>query len=76
MLRVGSVQETKSVLLIERVTPVYESLPGWEGDISGARTLDDLPENARRYADRVAEIAGIPVRMISVGPERDQAVLV
>jgi adenylosuccinate synthase len=57
-----------------RVMPVYETLPGWKTDISGARRLADLPENARRYVARVQELTGLPISMISVGPERDQAV--
>lgn len=59
----------------ERVQPVYEALPGWQADISTARRLADLPEAAQRYVARIEALAGVPVRMISVGPERDQAVL-
>lgn len=56
--------------------PIYEDLPGWEQDISRARRLADLPPAARRYIDRVAEIAGVPVTIISVGPERGQTIRV
>lgn len=63
-------------LQVERVTPVYEALPGWADDITGARRLGDLPEAARRYVRRVEELAGAPIRMISVGPEREQLVTV
>ena len=59
---------------MERAVPVYETLPGWQDDISGARRLQDLPENARRYIQRIEELTHIPVTLISVGPERDQAV--
>ncbi|TBL77445.1 adenylosuccinate synthase [Paenibacillus thalictri] len=55
---------------------VYEELPGWKEDISGARTLDDLPVNARRYVERVAELTGIPVAIFSVGRNREQTNLV
>jgi adenylosuccinate synthase len=60
---------------IEHVTPIYEELPGWNEDIAGARRLADLPDAARRYVARIEAIAGIPVTMISVGPEREQAVV-
>ncbi len=61
---------------VDRAEPVYETLPGWHDDISGARSLADLPATARRYVARIEELAGVPVTMISVGPERDQAVRV
>ena len=60
----------------ERARPIYETLPGWQADISGVRRLDDLPENAQKYIRRVQEIVGVPITLISVGPERDQAVRV
>jgi adenylosuccinate synthase len=61
--------------MMERARPVYETLPGWQADIFGARRLVDLPENARRYVERIQELTGLPIIMISVGPEREQAVL-
>jgi adenylosuccinate synthase len=54
--------------------PVYESMPGWEEDVSGARTLADLPAAARHYVQRIEELTGVPVSLISVGPERSQIV--
>jgi adenylosuccinate synthase len=59
----------------ERAKPIYETLPGWRADISGARRLDDLPPQGRRYIERVQELARLPISMISVGPEREQAIL-
>ncbi|MEO0562279.1 MAG: adenylosuccinate synthase [Chloroflexota bacterium] len=59
---------------LERVVPIYETLPGWDEDVSGARTASDLPENARAYIQRIAELCGTPVNTVSVGPERDQLV--
>jgi adenylosuccinate synthase len=56
--------------------PVYEELPGWEDDISDARTLTDLPANARRYVEAVEELSGARVSTIGVGPGRDQSVVV
>lgn len=57
---------------MERVTPVYESWPGWKAPTSEARRWDDLPKAARAYLHRIAELAGVPIEFVSVGPERDQ----
>jgi adenylosuccinate synthase len=54
--------------------PVYEELHGWDADISNVRKWDDLPLEARTYILRIEEISGIPVRTVSVGPERTQIV--
>ena len=54
------------------VTPVYESMPGWDEDITGARSWDDLPENAVNYLRRIEEITGVKVGIVSVGPDRAQ----
>ena len=54
--------------------PVYEELPGWSEDVSGIRRWADLPVNARRYVNRIAELTGVPVSQVSVGAERDQVV--
>lgn len=50
----------------------YETLPGWEEDTSGARTLDDLPRGAREYLERLEHLTGVPVALCSVGPGRHQ----
>jgi adenylosuccinate synthase len=60
--------------LLERCKPVYETLPGWRGDVSGVRRLADLPAAARGYIDRLAEIIELPVSFISVGPDRAQTI--
>ena len=60
--------------VLERCRPVYETLPGWRQDVSGARRLADLPAGARRYVDRLGELLGVPVRIISVGPDREQTI--
>jgi adenylosuccinate synthase len=56
--------------------PIYEELPGWDADISSARRWEDLPVEAQAYLKRIHELAGIPVKMASVGPERDQIVVI
>lgn len=56
------------------VQPIYETMAGWSEDISGARKLEDLPQAARDYIQRVSELCGVPIHMVSVGPERDQVV--
>lgn len=64
-----------SFRVLEECEPVWEELPGWNGPIGEARTWQDLPENARRYVQRVAELADIPVWIVSVGPRREQTVV-
>ncbi|WP_056983778.1 adenylosuccinate synthase [Lentilactobacillus farraginis] len=51
---------------------VYEELPGWEEDITKAKTLADLPENARNYLKRISELVHVPLATFSVGPDREQ----
>ncbi len=55
--------------------PVYETWPGWQEPTREARTWDDLPKAARAYLHRMAELAGVPIQYISVGPERDQLIV-
>ena len=61
--------------LFEKCRPVYEELPGWETDISKIRNFADLPENARNYVKRLEQLAGCPIVMVSVGPRRDETIL-
>ena len=56
------------------VKPIYETHPGWQEDITGAKSLDDLPENARKYINRIAEIIGRPIGLVSIGPDREQTI--
>ena len=60
--------------LLHRVTPVYEELPGWQEDLSGATSAADLPRAARDYVAVIAEHAGVPVTLVGVGPAREQYV--
>lgn len=54
--------------------PVYEEMDGWQEDVSGIRDWQDLPEAAKNYLNAISKVAGIPVRLVSVGPEREQIV--
>jgi adenylosuccinate synthase len=61
---------------MEAVEPVYETLPGWQSDTTGARALSELPPVARRYLDRVQELMEAPIEMVSVGTRRAQIIRV
>ncbi|MDN4071447.1 adenylosuccinate synthase [Fictibacillus terranigra] len=65
-----------SLKVLSECEPVYEELPGWTEDITGAKTLIDLPENARHYVERVSQLTGIPLTIFSVGPDRNQTNMV
>ena len=56
---------------VERAKPVYEELPGWKCSISGARTFTELPQNAQFYVRRIEELIEVPIKWVSVGPERE-----
>jgi len=59
---------------IARVEPIYETLPGWQKQLTNARRLADLPAAARAYVDRLQDLAGAPIRYVSVGTRRDQII--
>ncbi|MSR31909.1 MAG: adenylosuccinate synthase [Gemmataceae bacterium] len=59
---------------LQRCQPVYETVEGWSEPIEDARKLADLPLGARKYADRIGEILQLPVKLISVGPDRVQTI--
>ena len=58
-----------------QVTPVYESMPGWQENIEQAATWDDLPKAAQNYIRRLEELSGVPATIISVGPDRAQTII-
>jgi len=60
---------------LERARPVYEEMPGWGESLSGARALSDLPPNARRYLERIAELAGVRLAMVGVGAPREATIV-
>ncbi|MGI2328428.1 adenylosuccinate synthase [Planococcus sp. YIM B11945] len=56
--------------------PVYEELPGWTEDVTKCKSLDELPENARHYLERIAQLTGVQISIFSVGPDRNQTNIV
>lgn len=62
--------------MLAECEPIYEELPGWKEDLSNVRSLDQLPENARHYVERVSQLTGIPISIFSVGRNREQTNLV
>jgi adenylosuccinate synthase len=64
-----------SLKILEDCKPVYESLPGWTGDISGAKEIKDLPVNVQNYLKRIEELTDIPIHIVSVGAERKQTIV-
>ena len=64
-----------SLNVLAKVEPVYETFAGWKTDITKARNFDDLPENARKYLARMAEVTGIKLGIVSVGANRDQTIV-
>lgn len=58
-----------------KVTPVYETMPGWSESTVGVTKFEELPENAKKYIRRLEELAGVPVAIISTGPEREQTIM-
>ena len=57
------------------VEPIYETLPGWRGNLSGCRRFEELPKEAQQYVKRVEVLIGAPIKMVSVGPERTATIM-
>jgi adenylosuccinate synthase len=60
---------------LAEVEPIYETLPGWRGNLSGCRRFEELPPEAQQYVKRVEQLIGAPIRMVSVGPERSATLI-
>ncbi|WP_456425058.1 adenylosuccinate synthase [Rhodocaloribacter sp.] len=76
--RYGGKETTRfpsEVQTLEKVEPVYETLPGWSEDLTGVRRFEDLPAAARDYLRFITEQTGVAIRMISTGPKRDQTIV-
>ncbi len=63
-----------NVYVHEDYEPVYESFPGWKSDITGCKSYDDLPQNAKNYIEKLEEMLGVPVSIVGVGPGREQVI--
>ncbi|MCO7175245.1 adenylosuccinate synthase [Sporolactobacillus kofuensis] len=63
-----------SLNILAECEPVYEEMPGWTEDITQAKSLSDLPANARHYMERIAQLTGVALSLFSVGPDRTQTI--
>ncbi len=74
----GSVTKTfpSATRALLRVEPIYEELPGWQKDTKEIRAFEGLPPQARAYVQRIQELVGCPIDLVSVGPEREQAIII
>ena len=64
-----------NVFIHKYLEPVYEEVDGWCEDITKAKSYDELPENAKKYLKRLEELIGVPITIISVGPDREQTIM-
>ena len=62
------------VFIHKYLEPVYETMPGWKASISNIRKYEDLPENAKKYIEKVEDLIGAPIGIVSVGPDREQTI--
>ena len=60
--------------VLRRCQPIYETLPGWNQDVTQVRSMKDFPSNALRYMDRISELVSVPLGVVSVGPDREQTI--
>lgn len=61
---------------LEACEPVLEDFPGWEEDIGKVRKWQDLPQNTKNYLEAIEQIAGVPIHMVSVGPDREETIVI
>jgi adenylosuccinate synthase len=62
-------------MVLNQCEPIYEELPGWQTSTLGIQHMDQLPKNALRYLQRIEELTGISIDMISVGPDRNETIV-
>lgn len=60
---------------LSKCEPIYEELEGWSEDISEAKSFEELPENAKKYIEKIEELIEIPVKIVSIGPKRSQTIV-
>lgn len=68
-------EEMPFQLLDEEVEPIYDTLPGWKDDITSVRSMDDMPEALESYIKYIEEATGVPIKIVSVGPDRTQTII-
>ena len=61
---------------LERCRPVFEELPGWREDLRGVRVFEELPGATKNYLKRLEELAGVPIQIVSVGPDREETIVI
>ena len=61
---------------LEKCRPIFEEMPGWTDDIRKVRRYEDLPAATRNYLKRVEELVGVPIQIVSVGPDREETIVV
>jgi len=61
---------------VEGCEPIYETVPGWTETTFGVKTWDGLPKNAQHYLKRLEEVCGVPIAIVSTGPERDETIVI
>ncbi|HEY1405555.1 MAG TPA: adenylosuccinate synthase [Spirochaetota bacterium] len=71
----GKKMESFPSSLLHKVTPIYEELPGWKEDISSCTSYDCLPANAKAYVEYIEKTVGIPIKVVSLGPDRENTIL-
>lgn len=62
--------------IIKYLEPIYEIMPGWNASCSDARSFNELPENAKKYLNKLEDLIGIPIAVVGVGPNRDQTIVI
>jgi adenylosuccinate synthase len=72
----GEVREhfPANIAVLNECEPIYETMPGWDEDITAVKGYADLPANARAYLDHIVALTGVPIALVSVGPGRDQTI--
>lgn len=73
----GSVVEVSPMAAdaYEGITPIYETMPGWSENTFGVKSLDELPQAALDYIKRIEELTGVPVDIVSTGPDRNETIV-
>ncbi|MDE6843094.1 MAG: adenylosuccinate synthase [Muribaculaceae bacterium] len=74
----GKILETppSTISRLAKCKPILIEMEGWNEDVTGARSFDELPEAAKKYVRKIEEVTGVPVGIISVGPDRQQTIII